>query len=401
MVGAYHLIVERMESTMAKKKAVRRENGRGTVEKTTSKKNPFKAKVPVGTKVDKNGKTQAIYKTLGSFPTRAEAENALMEYTKTPYELSNSIKTFADLYEVWSKHYFATLKGDSSCRTIISAYAYCSGLYEMPIRKIGPGHIKDAMEQGYVIPTMGKDKGKKRFASPNTKERIKSMCNLMFDYAVERRLILTNPARAFKVGSLFNEIQKKSKGKIPFTTEQVAELWKFVDDIPFADMVLIAMYTGFRPQELAILETKNIFLDENKIIGGMKTDNGVDRVVPIHPEIKHLVEKRYIQATERYHSDRLFNDPKGQQSTKMTYDMYRGRFTNVMKEMGFKGLTPHCTRHTFSTQAKRCGMDSGIRKRIMGHSLNGDITESVYTHPTFNDLVHEMNKLDFRVTEYV
>ena len=36
----------------------------------------------------------------------------------------------------------------------------------------------------------------------------------------------------------------------------------------------------------------------------------------------------------------------------MTYDMYRGRFTNVMKEMGFKGLTPHCTRHTFSTQVK-------------------------------------------------
>ena len=29
---------------MAKKKAVRRENGRGTVEKTSSKKNPFKAR---------------------------------------------------------------------------------------------------------------------------------------------------------------------------------------------------------------------------------------------------------------------------------------------------------------------------------------------------------------------
>lgn len=34
----------------------------------------------------------------------------------------------------------------------------------MPIRKIGPGHIKDAMEQGYVILIMGKDKGEKRFA---------------------------------------------------------------------------------------------------------------------------------------------------------------------------------------------------------------------------------------------
>lgn len=65
---------------MAKKKAIRRENDRGTVEKTNSKKNPFKAKVPVGTKVDKNGKTQAVYKTLGSFPTREEAENALLVF---------------------------------------------------------------------------------------------------------------------------------------------------------------------------------------------------------------------------------------------------------------------------------------------------------------------------------
>ena len=67
---------------------------------------------------------------------------------------------------------------------------------------------------------------------------------------------------------------------------------------------------------------KEYLLDDNKIIGGIKTDNGRDRVVPIHPEIKHLVEKRYIQAMERYHSDRLFNDPKGHQSTKMTYDMF-------------------------------------------------------------------------------
>ncbi|MBE5951703.1 MAG: hypothetical protein E7260_08955 [Lachnospiraceae bacterium] len=30
-------------------------------------------------------------------------------------------------------------------RTVTSAYAYCSGLYDMSIRNIGPGHIKDAM----------------------------------------------------------------------------------------------------------------------------------------------------------------------------------------------------------------------------------------------------------------
>ncbi len=42
---------------MEKKKAVRRENGRGTVEVTKSKNFPYKAKVPIGTKIDKNGKT--------------------------------------------------------------------------------------------------------------------------------------------------------------------------------------------------------------------------------------------------------------------------------------------------------------------------------------------------------
>ena len=49
--------MERTKKLWQKKKAVRRENGRGTVEKTNSKKNPFKAKVPAGTKIDKNGKT--------------------------------------------------------------------------------------------------------------------------------------------------------------------------------------------------------------------------------------------------------------------------------------------------------------------------------------------------------
>ena len=68
MVGILHAgLLKGWETIMAKKKAVRRENGRGTVEKTNSKKNPFKAKVPMGTKVDKNGKTQAIYKLLEHF----------------------------------------------------------------------------------------------------------------------------------------------------------------------------------------------------------------------------------------------------------------------------------------------------------------------------------------------
>ena len=73
--------------------------------------------------------------------------------------------------------------------------------------------------------------------------------------------------------------------------------------MPFADIVLIGIYSGFRPQELVLIRTENVFLDDGYIIGGIKTSNGIDRVVPIHPKINELVVFRYQQATELYHSE--------------------------------------------------------------------------------------------------
>ena len=40
----------------------KRGNGRGTVERTKNKQNPFKAKVPVEVYIDKKGKLQVKYK---------------------------------------------------------------------------------------------------------------------------------------------------------------------------------------------------------------------------------------------------------------------------------------------------------------------------------------------------
>lgn len=46
---------------------------------------------------------------------------------------------------------------------------------------------------------------------------------------------------------------------------------------------------------------------------------------------------------------------------------------------------PHDTRHTFVTKAKKAHMDEYLLKIIIGHSIQ-DITESVYTHRTLEDL---------------
>lgn len=143
-------------------------------------------------------------------------------------------------------------------------------------------------------------------------------------------MVLTNPARTFKIDKLLKEIDQKAKKKKPFSDEDVALLWKYHEMIPFADMVLIGIYSGFRPQELVLLKTDNIFLEDGYMIGGIKTSNGIDRMVPIHPMIIELVAFRYHQAKKLYHSEFLFNIPYGSSSKPFTYDTYEGRFHNVM-----------------------------------------------------------------------
>ena len=373
----------------------KRGNGRGTVEKTHNKRNPFKAKVPISCYTDKKGRTQVRYKTIGSFPTKGLADEALTEYLRTPYDLTSEIVTFQDLYKAWSEEYFRTLSSNSSIRTVTSAYAYCSSLYHMRIREIGIGHIKDAMNYGYVIETRGKNKGKKKYASPGTKERIKSLCNLMFDYALERNLVFSNPARAFKIDKLLQEIEENAKKKKPFCDADVALLWKYCKMVPFADMVLIGIYTGFRPQELLQIKTENVFLDEQYMIGGMKTCNGTNRIVPIHPMIQKLVAYRYQQAREVYHSDFLFNLPTGSVSKPFTYDTYKTCFRNIMETLNLSGFTPHCTRHTFATQAEVCGLRERAIKLMMGHSLKADVTDYHYKHTDVEYLYQEICKITF------
>lgn len=373
----------------------KRGNGRGTVERTKNKLNPFKAKVPVEVYIDKKGKPQVRYKSIGSFPTKGLEDEALAEYNRTPYDLSSKISTFQDLYKAWSAEYFETLSSDSSIRTVTSAYAYCSGLYYMKIRQIGAGHIKDAMNHGYVIETRGKNKGQRKYASPCTQERIKSMCNLMFDYALERNLVLTNPARAFKIDKLLAEIESKANKKKPFSPADVELLWEYYEMVPFADIVLIGIYSGFRPQELVLLRTENVFLDEGYIIGGIKTSNGIDRMVPIHPKIKELVAFRYQQAKELYHSEFLLNIPYGSSFKPFTYDTYESRFHNVMDALNLVGFTPHCTRHTFASQAEMCGLRERAIKLIMGHSLKGDVTDYHYKHTGHKYLYDEICKIEF------
>lgn len=374
---------------------MRRANGTGNIYKMKGgkRRKPWRVRVTVGWELNpKTGRCKQNLKTLGYYASRAEAEAALVAYQECPYDLNTKDITFKELYEQWTEDYFKKLTSISSERTITCAYRYCSGLYNMKMRDIRIYHLQECMDKGYIIPDRGKEKGQKRYASACTKGRIKSMFNLMFDWAYAREIVDRNYARAFELDkeTKIKQVREKRKNTI-FSKEEIDLLWKNVDKIAFVDMVLCGIYSGWRPQELAILKIKDIDLELQVMYGGMKTDAGKDRCVPIHPLIQPLIEKRYAEAKE-LGSNYLFNDINGQQGIYMTYDKYRGRFNKVVERLQMDHH-PHETRHTFITKAKRVRMEEYILKRIVGHAIN-DNTEKTYTHREIEELKAEMRKIE-------
>ena len=224
----------------------------------------------------------------------------------------------------------------------------------------------------------------------STKGRIKSLFNMLYRYCLAHEIVDRDYAQlCFANGSPI-DFRKKVKEPVPFTDEEINALWDAVDRIAFADLVLIGIYSGWRPQELAILKVADIDLQAGTMKGGMKTDAGKNRIVPIHPLIRPLIENRLKEAAS-FHSDHLFNDENGQQGTYLTYDKLRGRFVKVMNRLKMNHR-PHEMRHTFITKAKACKMDEHILKLIVGH-VDADVTEKVYTHRTLAQLQEEMLKI--------
>ena len=176
--------------------AGRRSNGEGSVTYDSRRKR-YRAKVTVGWIVDEEtGKSKQIVKNLGSnFKTKGEASAALAEYLRTPYDLENKDITFSDLYKIWFDDFIK--EHESHRYRIMSAYKYCSAIYNKKMRDISILDMKNCIYKGTAIAVKGKYKGEERLASPSTKESMKYIFNHMFLYAMEARIVDRNYAREF------------------------------------------------------------------------------------------------------------------------------------------------------------------------------------------------------------
>lgn len=348
--------------------SMKRANGDGCVYKTGGKRRkPWCARVTIGWQIDAaTGKARQIYQLIGTYATRPEAERALNSFLENPYDIDAHKITFSEAYSRWSSEYYETLANDSSTRTYKAAFAHCKPLHDMRMRNIRVEHL-----QGVIVNAEVGDA---------TKQRMKSLFNMLYKWCLIHEVVDKDYSALF----VYKAGKRDKKTRIPFKNSEVQKLWK-MQNFGVSEIVLFSLYTGFRPSEVLLIETRFVDLVRWRIKGGMKTEAGRDRIVPIHEKIRPIVQRHY-NPDSKY----LFPNEKG---NLMTYDQYRGRFKKVMSALGVSH-TPHETRHTFISCAKHYKMDVNLLKAIVGHKIQ-DVTEAVYTHRPFEDYVEAVKLISY------
>ena len=76
----------------------------------------------------------------------------------------------------------------------------------------------------------------------------------------------------------------------------------------------------------------------------------------------------------------MFPDRKGKDWRPRSSDRIRAHLAKLELPtvVAGKKIDFHSTRRFFATSLARAGVESAIRKRLMGHSLGGDVTEANY-----------------------
>jgi len=157
----------------------------------------------------------------------------------------------------------------------------------------------------------------------------------------------------------------KTQSWLPFTPKEIVGLYQISLDEhqTLADLILIAMHTGARIEEICSLLCKDVDIKQESItIVDSKTEAG-ERTIPIHPFIKDRLEKLIDESTDDYLLSGL---------TKNKYDDRSNaigkRFGRLKTKHKFSSrYVFHSIRKTFTTLLENAGIGENLAADIVGH----------------------------------
>lgn len=329
---------------------MRNPNGYGTVVKLSgNRRRPFAVRKTAGW--NENG--NPIYKSIGYTKTREEGLIMLAEYNRCPYDIDLSKITVEEVYQKWSEREFPKLS-NSLVGSLKSAWSHCQNVRNIKYKELKSYHMQDCIDnciRGY-----------------STKGAIKNLFGHLDKFAMELDIIVK------RYSDLISAPPIPDTKKMPFTEEEIAAVWS-IQDQEWVDSILVLLYTGWRISELLSIRQCDVDLDRQTIIGGTKTRNGKNRIVPIHPKILPFIQKRMSDGNEYIFSYR------GKQCSQQQYHIF---WSGIMERLNMKH-TPHECRHTFRSRLDSAGANKVCIDLLMGHKSK-EVGERVYTHKTVEEL---------------
>lgn len=315
---------------------------------------------------------------------------------KQLYEEFKKVKMLTKEEEQQEKKYHTRPKnkpfGRHYCRSLVTAFHNSIALYDRVYKDLRASDFNQTLKE-----------------SQKGADSQRQMVNLYLNldkFALEEDIIDKDYAQFIPTISTKKEI-KKAKNKTVekerlFTYDQLDYLWNLKPrsngrqnelqqqrEIFIRDFWLMLLYSGMRADELLSVYTDNIFLQNNYLIGGLKTEAGINREIPIHPKVKHLYEKYYNPNNEF-----LFTQPNG---NKIDYDYYlyhyRHNFRDLHPELS--GHTAHDARHTLRNELRKLNVKDIIINSIVGHS-NDDVGEDIYSHVSVEEKLEAIKLVTYK-----
>lgn len=269
-------------------------------------------------------------------------------------------EVFGLAYEWKTGEFAAKEVSDSTRKGLKLGFSKLEAIHDTPIKKIKVDDIQTILNE---CPN-----------AKSTRAKIIGACSLTYKYAMQRKIIETDISKFIVIPSS----AKEDEHGVPFSAELLERLWDNRDN-PDCEIILILCYSGHRIGEIGKVA---VDLERRAFVGGIKTEAGKDRVVPIHSAIFPLVEKRLARNG-------------GESLLLEAYSTAHRRFQYGL-DACWPGCpvhhTPHDTRHTFNMLAEHYGIGEVDRKRLLGHALPG-VTNAVYGHRSLDDLRAELEKI--------
>lgn len=349
-----------VKQILAKKRANKRANGTGSVRKRGK---TWTAIGPAKT-IFRNGEFVTVRPTQGGFATRTEALLAAPTIGLKVKEKTAKL-TFSQVYAKWlDRHKDRVSKGTLGCYT--AAYNHYADLYPAPfvdlVTEDWQGCVDDC--------TAGK----------RTRENMKALGTQLYKYAAEQNLTDKNFAQYIYIGKL-DQVSRHA-----FERE---EMEKIADGarrgVPYASYILCSCFLGFRPLGFFGLRKEDYDPETRTLTGGVKTDAGRRRVVPVSPIIQP-----YINQLLKSDSDFIFPNRHGEQMNPANFR--NDYFYQCLENLGIQKkpepfespkYTPYSCRHTFFTMLGRVDGEDKIKAELGGHT-SYEMSKH-YQHPDLAD----------------